>query len=111
MNRNKSLCRVLDVGELYGEVLSQSFSTRVVLSQIEYAAQVEHPPHANRNALLVFVEAGGYEKSVGRSEFGCGSGKLLFVPEEHGQSRRPDLARFACRWSYCPVRSGASGMV
>jgi len=77
---------ILPSGEHYGKLLQKWVSDTFSISEIKYAAGAKHSLHGNEQALLVFVEKGGYAKTVGTDELACTKDALLFVPAQRLQA-------------------------
>jgi AraC family transcriptional regulator len=61
-------------------------SDSFTISEIRYGAGTQTPDHGNEEALIVFVETGGYAKKAGGEEFECDKHKVVFIPAQETQS-------------------------
>jgi AraC family transcriptional regulator len=78
---------VLSAGNHFGTVTRQWQSKMMTVSRVRYEPHAETPPHSNEQALLVFVESGGYAKEVEETtEFACSENNVLFIPAKHTQA-------------------------
>jgi AraC family transcriptional regulator len=58
----------------------------MTVSRVRYEPTAETRLHSNEQALLVFVERGGYAKKVeGTTELTCSEDCVLFIPAKHTQ--------------------------
>lgn len=79
---------ILPPGRHFGSQLHKWESNSFTVSEIKYAGGTRTPLHGNEQALLVFVESGGYAKTSGRDQHECMKNQIIFIP---AQQRQADL--------------------
>ena len=77
---------MLPHGQHFGSLVHKWESDSFAVSEIKYAGKTKTPLHGNEQALLVFVESGGYTKTSGSAWHECEKNRVIFVPAHQPQS-------------------------
>ncbi|HUP01514.1 MAG TPA: AraC family transcriptional regulator [Gemmatimonadota bacterium] len=80
-------CRLPD-GRFFGTTLRSRRSGEITVSEVEFPARAEVPPHSHGKPIFNFILSGGYTEYWGRRSLDCRGPLLLFHPSEIVHSER-----------------------
>ena len=77
---------ILPHGRHFGSLVHKWESNSFTVSEVKYAGGARTSLHGNEQALLVFVESGGYAKTSGREQHECKKNKVIYIPAHQPQA-------------------------